>query len=145
MAHDPALFFFRGQAGANGSVQPAPEDGLHVGDSPRAVIHPYRNRPLQSCAIFPPRFADWRIPLGPGLAFLRSVRIALVRLGAPDHGCPPWMEQFHVHADGLEAQLGILALTIVHSCQKRCEIGTRPKLQGRVSLDPTPATNTKPL
>ena len=46
--------------------------------------------------------------------FCVSVRIALVRLGAPDHGDPPWMEQFHVHADGLEAQPGILALTIVH-------------------------------
>ena len=80
-----------------------------------AVIDPDRNRPLQSRAIFPPRFADGRISLGPGLAFLCSVRIALVRLGAPDHGDPPWMEQFHVHADGLEAQPGILALTIVHS------------------------------
>src|SRR6202166_987265 len=114
MAHDPALFFFRGQAGANGSVQPAPEDGLHVGDSPRAVIHPYRNRPLQSCAIFPLRFADGWIPLGPGLASLRSVRIALVRIGAPDHGDPSWMEQFRLHADGLEARPGILALTIGH-------------------------------
>ena len=71
-------------------------------------------RSLQSRAIFVPRITDGRIPLGPDLAFLRSVRIALVRLGAPDHGDPAWMEQFHVHADGLEAQPGILALTIVH-------------------------------
>jgi len=56
-----------------------------------------------------------------------------------------WMEQFHIHADGLEAQPGIFALKIVHSCRNCYQIGTGPKLQPCACLDLTPATNTKPL
>src|SRR6267143_6676979 len=98
-----------------------------------------------SRAIFLPGQLARRLSLGAAVAFLCSLRIAPVRLGAPDHGGPAWMEQFHIHADGLEAQPGILALTIVHSWQKRCEIGTGPKVKRQARRELTPATNTKPL
>ena len=75
-------------------------------------------------------FADGRFPLGASVAFWRAVRVAPLRPGPPGHGDLARVEQFHVHADGLEARPGILALTIVRSCQKRCKIenGTKRKL-----------------
>ena len=113
MAHDPSLLLFRAQTSPNGSLQPASEDGLHLGDSARPTIDPDGNRALQSRAVFLLGLIDGRFSLGPSVAFQCAVRIAAIRLGSPHHGDLARMEQFHIHADGLEAQPGVLAVTIV--------------------------------
>ena len=123
-------FFFGRKPAANGSLQPASEDGLHLGDFARPAIDPDGNRALQSRTVFLLGFADGRLSLGSSVAFRCALRVAPIRLGTPDHGDLARLEQFHIHADGLEARPGILALTIVRSCQKRCKIenGTKRKL-----------------
>ena len=56
--------------------------------------------------------AHGRFSLGEDVAFWRFVRAHSFRARPPGHGGSARVEQFHVHALGLEARPGIFAVTI---------------------------------
>src|SRR5581483_2104077 len=108
VADGEALFFLRQKTCGDRSLQSAAETRLHDHHRAGRAVGADWDRNLETGAIFVASLADGRIPLGAPVALPGDVGDAGVRVRTPGHGGASRLEQFRVHADGLEERSGVL-------------------------------------
>src|SRR5580704_18920472 len=112
MAHGAPLLLLRAEASHNRSLQSAPKISLLVRDRAGRVVRPHGPCRVEAGAVFLAGMDDGRIPPGAGVAFRRDVGNSLFLAGTSRDGRAAWLEEFHVHAHGMENRSGIHATLV---------------------------------
>ena len=92
VADGAPLFLLRAQAAREGSLQPAAEARIHLGDRAGRAVGADRPRHLEAGPVLLAGMDDGRLPLGAAVAFPDHVGDARVRVWPPGDGGPAWLE-----------------------------------------------------
>src|ERR1700677_618780 len=135
VADGAPLFPFRSEADCKRSLQSTPKARLHVCHRLGCFVDANRARRVEAGTAFLVGLVDGRIPPGAALAFPRHVGDACVCFRPSRDGGSARLEQFRLHADGMEEGPRISVGVILCVATEGGERGVRNDVWRKDSTD----------